>query len=755
MRAGFAAFVSLTLVLTPPVQAQNALRAAPNALRAPLVIVPVPMQAAIEQAAIDQAVRGGAADNAQAKLAPRAAARQMKRAVRAVAATPGAQSDVVQIGQLGALEDAPVGLEKGFGDALWTGARLAFVADQMARLPDDLAMPALYQLERQLHRGATAAPIGTADKTSWFAARLMRLLVLGDTQSVIALEAETGAARSDGYVARVLALAHLGRGDRAAACAVPRPARGTVGRRDTIEFFMQMMVFCQLLDGAFEKAGLTLELNEKTLGADTLFRDMAYLMSAQVPLAFGTKEEADAAKKEGAQAPIVLPDELTPMQIALLQLAGQALPQGLMNLPNYFMQAVAMDFAQSPLVQLSAAHLAVRFGASPELFSQAAQLADLSSVTGVLPSAVPESDAVFLAQALRILDAADTQTQPRLLAHYLRQAHMRGLWHDMIAVLDDRLAALLVPQALEAFAPTIIDTDAPAAVIGAADGFEADALEEPAAAETAPVPLAEADRLILLLAHWQADQKAQADNLLKLAPLSPVMQLLARWQGFDAADASSELAAAAMPDAALIGTDVAVNDIAAQAAAAQADILPALAAATANDATLAPLGLPALEAEAVLPELALDLQPDWAAFEARFANVAAAEALYMRRQLALYHALGVVLPDSLMSDLVLPEDNPTAQRLARLAENKWVGDLILAQIAELADKPADSYDALDTELLIGNLRRAGLQEAAEGLAADMLLSHMVHLAMRAPHVLQADAAPAFASQGFQPVRDGQ
>ena len=742
MRASFAAFFSLTLVCTPVVQAQNAVPAPSNALRAPLQIVPAPMQAAIEQAVLEQAVRGGTTGDGRSKLVPRVAARQMKRAVRAVAATPGAESDVVQIGQLGALEDAPVGLEEGFGNALWTGARLAFVADQMARLPTDLAMPALYDLERRLHRGATAAPIGTADKTSWFAARLMRLLSLGDTQSVLALEAETGAARNDGYVARVLALAHLGRGDRAAACAVPRPARGTTGRRDTIEFFMQMLVFCQLLDGAFEKAGLTLELNAKTLGEDTLFRDMAYLMSAQVPLTFGTKEEAEAAKKAGAQAPIVLPDELTPMQIVLLQLAGQALPQGLMNLPNYFMRAVATDFAQDPLVQLSAAHMAVRFGASPELFSQAAQLADLSSVSGALPAAAPESDAVFLAQALRIIDAADRQAQPRLVAYYLRQARQRDLWHDMIAILDDRLATLMVPQAVTPMAPDA----ALAETASESDVSGPDIIEPPQGAENLPAPLQEADRLILLLAHWQAGHRSQADNLINLAPLGPDMQLLARWQGFESAIVSVAFADSAMTVPAGAGADVAILD---------PDALPAIGdAAVMNDETLAAVPSTEFEMAPALPDLALDLQPDWAAFEARLATVGAAEALFMRRQLALYHALGVSLSDSLMSDLVLPEDNPAAQRLARLADNTWIGDLILAQIAHLADKPTDSYDALDTHLLVGNLRRAGLQDAAQAMAADMMLSHLAGLAVFAPQTLFGDA-PAYASYPFEQARDGQ
>lgn len=738
MRATFAAFISLTLIGTLPAHPQTA-------LRAPLLIVPAPMQAAIEQAAISQTGKNGVMRDGQDKLAPRVAARQMKRAIRAVAATPGAESGVVQIGQLGALEDAPVGLERGFGDALWTGARLAFVADQLARLPDDLAMPALYELERRLHRGATAAPIGTADKNSWFAARLMRLLVLGDTQSVIALEAETGAARSDGYVARVLALAHLGRGDRAAACVVPRPRRGVTGRRDTIEFFMQLLVFCQLLDGAFEKAGLTLELNEKSLGGDTLFRDMAYLMSAQVPLTFGSKEEADAAKKEGTQVPIVLPDELTPMQIALLQLAGQSLPQGLMNMPNYFMQAVAMDFAQSPIVQLSAAHLAVRFGASPEVFSQAAQLADLSSISGALPPPSPESDAVFMAQALRIIDAAGDQEQPRLVAHYLRQAYLRGLWHDMIAVLDDRLTALLVPQAITAVEVTVVTEMAP-------DLIEPDIVEPPAAAETVPALLADADRLILLLAHWQAGDHAAADNLLKLAPLGQEMELLARWQGVEVNDEPVGFALGQVPDA-----DGAASDL----AAVDPDVLPAISddqpvVSDAVPETDPVAGLSArVAAETTLRDQAMTLQPDWAAFEMRFSAAGAAEALYMRRQLALYHALGVALPESLLSDLVLLEDNPVAQRLVRLADNKWVGDLILAQIAELADKPTDSYDAMDTNLLIGNLRRAGLQEAAEGLAAEMLLSHMAELVIREPQLVNGVTAPAFISEPFQSVINEQ
>ena len=715
---------------------------AQTALRAPLSIVPPPMQAALGRTDREN---GGAA-----KLAPRVAARQMKRAVRAVAATPGTQGDVVQVGQLGALEDAPVGLEDGLGDALWNGARLAFVVDQMARLPANMAMASLHGLERRLHRGATAAPIGTVDDTSWFAARMMRLLALGDTQSAIDLEAKTGAALNDAYAARALVLAHLGRGDRAAACGITRPTRGSLGRRNTVAFFTQMLVYCQLLSGEYEKAGLTLELNEKTLGKDALFRDMAYLMAARAPLNLGMREQVEAAEAANETPPLVLPDELTPLQIALLQLAGKALPTGLMNLPNYFMGAVAVDYAQSPLVQLRAAHLAVRYGASAEIFSQAAQLADLTAYETQAPGDEDVPAAVFLALALRAIDAAPPQAQPRLMADYLHQSAARSLWHDMVYVLDDRLAALLVPQA-DTDDDSYNDNETPLAayrrVQSGLDNPELSALTPPAAApsDEPAAPLAEEDRLILLLAHWQKGNRAAAENLMNLSPLPQEVALLGRWQGY----VRDEAAVLDMP----IANETPLNQFANYEN--KADGLPALA-----------IDEPALEgADEVLPgtqnlpDLADELVPDWTDFESRLSQADAVEGLYLRRQLAIYHALGVALPDNLLVDLVLPQENALIERFTRLADNKWVGDLVLAQIAVLADKPVASYDATDTLLLIGPLRRAGLQAQAEAMAADMLLAHKAAFlgakSKAAAASLRDESGPVpFRSQLFEEMPNG-
>ncbi|MGB1550250.1 MAG: hypothetical protein ACPHDV_02285, partial [Parvibaculales bacterium] len=350
---------------------------AQNAMRAPLNIVPPVMQQAIGQPK---------AKRTNEKLAPRVAARQSKRAVRAVAAAPGSDSSIVQVGQLGALQDAPIGLETGYGSELWRGARLAFIADQMARLPRDIDLAALREAELKLHRSTTAAPVGTVDCSSWYAARLNRFLALGDTASVLQLEELTGAVSSDPYAARAIALAHLGRGAGEAACTIAAPKRGTRGYADTLGFFMQLLVYCQLRSGEFEKAGLTLQLNEKSLGEDRFYRDLAFLMSAQAQPIFGTPEDVEAAKAEETELPLVVPSVLTPMQLALLQLAGYGLTIDLPQLPPYFMQALAEDYAQPAGTQLGAALAAMRHGTlTAERFSQLSQLADLSAYQEASP----------------------------------------------------------------------------------------------------------------------------------------------------------------------------------------------------------------------------------------------------------------------------------------------------------------------------------------------------------------------------------
>ena len=725
-----------------------------GALRAPLNIIPAPMQAAIggqEQAPL-----------VQDKLAPTVAARQSKRAVRAVAAAPGAAGGIVQVGSLGSLQDAPVGLETGFGTNLWRGARLAFIAEQMRRLPENIGLLGLRDMELSLHRGATAAPVGTVDGTSWYAARLNRFLALGDTQSVLALEQLTGAATNDGYAAQALVRAHLGQGNAAAACAVARPKKTTAGWGDTLPFFMRVMVYCQLRGGEYEKASLALELNERTLGEDAVFRDIAYLLAAQVAPVFGTAEQAKAARAAGEEPPLVLPDELTALQIMLLKLAGQPLPASLSKMPPYMAAAVAADYGQMPFIQLRAALMAARHDAQAiELFSQVAQLADLSrwpdpyAVTPDsedvqdAPFATAENaeqgtethlrntkpdgldnlpEAIFLAHSLRFVDMQPPAQTLQGLATALRQAHQRGLWADMVRLLADRLteAQLGLPK-------TTADTPDPSntlptglapldqAVNAAPDGEAPD--------EAIMMPLTDADRAVLWAALYFAEQQPQMAALTDGQNLSATSQ---RLLDFGKADTQIEDLLASLPLPNAIPSGDGAFGTTASGAAASANTLPSQAGGTPVE-NLPPLDAPqpVFEAEESVPQR---LHPiaDFAAYEAAYAVASPAEKAFMARELAVYHGLQYDLSAALLAVLPLDEGDAAQARFANLADKQWTGDLLLALVAQYGGQAADDLSAQDIVTLLQALRQAGLEGPADRLGREVLSHAAATLAVAAP-----------------------
>ena len=687
---------------------------AQNAMRAPLNIVPPVMQQAIGQPK---------AERTNDKLAPRVAARQSKRAVRAVAAAPGSDSSIVQIGQLGALQDAPIGLETGYGSELWRGARLAFIADQMARLPRDIDLAALREAELKLHRSTTAAPVGTVDGSSWYAARLNRFLALGDTASVLQLEELTGAVSSDPYAARAIALAHLGRGAGEAACTIAAPKRGTRGYADTLGFFMQLLVYCQLRSGEFEKAGLTLQLNEKSLGEDRFYRDLAFLMSAQAQPIFGTPEDVEAAKAEETELPLVVPSVLTPMQLALLQLAGYGLTIDLQQLPPYFMQALAEDYAQPAGTQLGAALAAMRHGTlTAERFSQLSQLADLSAYQtpvaepdgGALDAEenqdtivpLPVTDAVFLALTLLDVDSqmpklTGNGVQMALLVSALADAQARGLWRDMVHLLDDRLRVL-------AAAPTPDDAfpiDAPLSALGLA-----------AATATAPSPPPDSLRAALIPALRLLKEQAQLPALaINASPMTA--RLLA-------------FGAQAQPLETLI--------------ASLSDTLPNTLPETPISAPLAPAvddqpGFDDLPLAAGGDDAPADTRPhpiaDWPAFDNDYATASNALKRYLARELAVYQGLGFELPDAYQVLAAEDASQADGQRVQKLADNKWIGDLLLVLVDMYGEETSASLTNGRIIALLAALRQAGLNDEAENLAVEVLLHAAGRLSLADPTAL--------------------
>ena len=704
--------------------------AAQNAMRAPLNIVPPVMQQAIGQPK---------AERTNDKLAPRVAARQSKRAVRAVAAAPGSDGSIVQVGQLGALQDAPIGLQTGYGSDLWRGARLAFIADQMARLPRDIDLAALREAELKLHRSTTAAPVGTVDGASWYAARLNRFLALGDTASVLQLEALTGAVSSDPYAARAIVLAHLGRGTGDAACAIAAPKRGTRGYADTLGFFMQLMVYCQLRSGEFEKAGLTLQLNEKSLGEDRFYRDLAFLMSAQAQPIFGTPEDVEAAKAEEKELPLVVPSVLTPMQLALLQLAGYGLTIDLQQLPPYFMQALAEDYAQPAGTQLGAALAAMRHGTlTAERFSQLSQLADLSAYQapyqapvpdpdGVVPeqqenqetiAAPPVTDAVFLALTLLDVDSqmpkvTGNGAQRALLVSALADAQARGLWRDMVHLLDDRLRVLATaPPSDNAF-----PIDAPLSALGLA-AASAVAPSSPGALRAALIPALRLLEGQVQLPALEISASPMTARLLAFGTQAQPLENLIASLSETLPNTLPEAPISAAPEPA-INNRPGFGD------------LPLVAGGDDAPADTRPHPI-----------------ADWQAFDNDYATASNALKTYLARELAVYQGLGFELPDAYQALAAEGASQTDGQRVQKLADNKWIGDLLLALVDMYGEETSASLSNGRIVTLLAALRQAGLNDEADNLAAELLLNAAGRLSLTDPTALLS--SPLSESQSVLP-----
>ena len=446
-------------------------------------------------------------------------------------------------------------------------------------------------------------------------------------------------------------------------------------------------------------------------------------MSAQAQPIFGTPEDVEAAKAEETELPLVVPSVLTPMQLALLQLAGYGLTIDLQQLPPYFMQALAEDYAQPAGTQLGAALAAMRHGTlTAERFSQLSQLADLSAyqtpVTepdgGALDAeenqdtiaALPVTDAVFLALTLLDVDSqmpklTGNGAQMALLVSALADAQARGLWRDMVHLLDDRLRVL-------AAAPTPDDAfpiDAPLSALGLA-----------AASATAPSPPPDTLRAALIPALRLLKAQAQLPALaINASPMTA--RLLA-------------FGAQAQPLETLI--------------ASLSDTLPNTLPETPISAPLAPAvddqpGFDDLPLAAGGDDAPADTRPhpiaDWPAFDNDYATASNALKRYLARELAVYQGLGFELPDAYQVLAAEDASQADGQRVQKLADNKWIGDLLLVLVDMYGEETSASLTNGRIIALLAALRQAGLNDEAENLAVEVLLHAAGRLSLADPTAL--------------------
>ena len=712
----------------------------PRAMRAPLNIIPPPLQQTIAALSRNNAKNAKKNNATKARrgggqnlLAPRAAAKQMKRARRSVASVPGSATGVVQVGQLGALEDAPVGLETGYGQNVWRGARLAFVTDTMARLPKNHNLTALRDMELRLHRGIASAPLGTVRGTSWFASRLNRLVVLNDAQGALQLAGLTVAATHDAYTARAVIEAHLALGDTKAACAVATPARRR-GRAIKL-FFLERLIMCDLANGQYDKAALAVELNP-ILQDDKFFHDVAFALAARASVQFVTELPKKSSAKEArnsqlsdsqAPAPIIIPAKLTIMHFAVLDLIPDKMPDDLRAIPTAMRGRLAEDYRVAAELQLTAAFLAVKNGRiDGRKFEQISQRVDMDALKAaniiieqsensetaknergeatITPNykptyQTPLQQAVFLITQQHQIDASPPDNQPNLIADTLSQAFDGGFWAAAVRVLYPRLHNLRIDETkttpdqrallLAAYwagndmAPQIIIDDVNAQSFGPIG-------------ELAVFPeIPEINKLSVATLNLPnmgfVNMLASPQKIFLLMADDPISRRLHKLVQMDDITLST-------PDRWVQAT----ND----EAQIGAGILPVLA----NN----------------------NLAIDWLDYEAQLGNDSAI-ADYLRMEFAVLFGLGLPVPDNLATQIIDSAVIDAEEgRLEKLVENQWTGDLILALVANYGRQNALDFAPRETAHLLTILRSAGLTKEAYALARDILLPHYVRLILVRP-----------------------
>jgi hypothetical protein len=353
----------------------------------------------------------------------------------------------IRVDRLGGLENSAVGLEAGYGPEIWRGSRAAYTIPQLDRLPVVSPIRILKQMEVSLLRGQAYGPVGEIEQKTWFAARLNRLLDLGNTQSVVDLMQVTGAIGRDPGAAQTAISAYLLSGDLVRACEM----RATAVLPEESLFATEYGVLCDLHAGNRSAAALAIDLHAEQFEADPFFRELAYLFAIDAP-AFG----------------VTPPAHISPTQFALMILTDFTLPNDRAIYAAASYPFLASNPAIASTLRLQAAAQSVEDLLMPFGFFQitAEQVALSTGTAALATETAPEtaaadqplgaavsglSDLVTQWQETRTTGLSADQAEQFLLAAY-RLGHwslaVRLIESDILA-LDDRGNEILALAALD------------------------------------------------------------------------------------------------------------------------------------------------------------------------------------------------------------------------------------------------------------------------------------------------------------------
>jgi hypothetical protein len=171
--------------------------------------------------------------------------------------------------------------EGGFDQNLWAGSDGELILTLLSGLPVATENPPLRALARRLLM--TGAPIeGLAEPGSVLAARVERLLAMGDLEGATALLDRVPSTNDDSQIARLVVQAALLRGDQDTACS----RAADIAPTSDAAFWAEVTIYCRLADGDREGAQLGLALlRDQGQTDDAAFFALVEMIAAGRPAA--------------------------------------------------------------------------------------------------------------------------------------------------------------------------------------------------------------------------------------------------------------------------------------------------------------------------------------------------------------------------------------------------------------------------------------------------------------------------------------
>ncbi|MDH3770891.1 MAG: hypothetical protein OET79_07895, partial [Nitrospirota bacterium] len=161
--------------------------------------------------------------------------------------------------------------DRQFSQDLWDGSDGRLIMTLLAELPVVTDNPPLRELTRRLLITGGAAPVGLIEPGQALAARLERLLAMGDLDDAQALAQQLPLQRTPPELARPATEIALLVGDDETACT----RAGEAATRSTDAFWTKVTAYCQLVANDAPAAQLSLDLLRDEEHGDPPFYQLA------------------------------------------------------------------------------------------------------------------------------------------------------------------------------------------------------------------------------------------------------------------------------------------------------------------------------------------------------------------------------------------------------------------------------------------------------------------------------------------------